>query len=81
MSVVISDEILRATRMSGSEMMQELAVVLFQKEKLTLAQASQLAGMNRLQFQHLLASRNIPIHYDVAEFEADLNTLQELKRL
>jgi len=81
MSVVISDEILRATRMSASELMQELAVALFQKEKLTLAQASQLAGMSRLQFQHLLASRNIPIHYDVAEFEADLNTLRELKRL
>jgi len=61
--------------MSASELMQELAVVLFQKEKLTLAQASQLAGMSRLQFQHLLASRSIPIHYDVAEFEADLNTL------
>ena len=81
MSVVISDEILRATRMSASELMQELAVALFQKEKLTLAQASRLAGMSRLQFQHLLASRNIPIHYDVAEFEADLNTLRELKRL
>jgi len=81
MSVVISDEILRATRMSASELMQELAVALFQKEKLTLAQASQLAGMSHLQFQHLLASRNIPIHYDVAEFEADLNTLRELKRL
>jgi predicted HTH domain antitoxin len=82
MSVVISDEILQATRMSASEMMQELAVVLFQKEKLTLAQASQLAAMNRLQFQHLLASRHVPIHYDVAEFEADLNTLQqELNRL
>ena len=74
MSVVIPDEILLTTRMSEAELMQEIAVMLFQKEKLTLAQASRLAGMNRLQFQHLLASRKIPVHYDVAEFESDIKT-------
>ena len=81
MSVIIPDEILQATRMTEEELKQELAVLLFQKEKLTLAQASKLAEMNRLQLQHLLASRKIPIHYDVLEFEEDLNTLRELKRL
>ena len=81
MSVVISDEILQATGMSADELMQELAILLFQKDKLTLAQASRLAGLSRLQFQHLLASRQIPVHYDIAEFEADLETLQELGRL
>jgi predicted HTH domain antitoxin len=34
--------------------------------------------MSQLQFQHLLASRAIPIHYDVAEFEADMKTLREM---
>jgi predicted HTH domain antitoxin len=34
-----------------------------------------------MRFQHLLASRGIPVHYDVAEFEADLDTLRELGRL
>jgi len=81
MSIVIPDDILEATRMSEAELLQELAVVLFQREKLSLAQASRLAGMNRLQFQHLLASRQIPIHYDVAELESDLKTLRELGRL
>jgi len=37
--------------------------------------------MSQLQFQHLLASRQIPIHYDIAEFEADLKTLRETGRL
>lgn len=78
MSVVIPDEILQTTRMSEAELMQEIAVMLFQKEKLTLAQASRLAGMNRLQFQHLLASRRIPVHYDVTEFESDIKTLKEM---
>jgi predicted HTH domain antitoxin len=80
MSLTIPDEILQTTRMTAAELSQEIAVLLFQKEKLTLGQASRLAGMSQLQFQHLLASRQIPVHYDVAEFEEDLKTLQELKR-
>lgn len=81
MGVIIPDEILQATRMTAEELRQEIAVLLFQKDKLTLAQASRLAGMSRLQFQHLLASRQIPVHYDVAEFEEDLKTLSGLGRL
>jgi len=78
MGVFSPDNILQATRMSEEELKRELAILLFQKEKLTLGQASRLAGMNLLQFQHLLASRQIPVHYDVAEFEEDLKALQEL---
>ncbi len=81
MSLVISDEIVRATHVSETELTQEIAVMLFQREKLTLGQASQLALMSQLQFQHLLASRHIPIHYDVKEFEQDIKTLKEMKRL
>ena len=81
MSLIIPDEILQAARMSAAEMKQELAVLLFEREKLTLGQASRLAGMSQWQFQQLLASRQIPIHYDVAEFEADLKILAEPKAL
>lgn len=81
MSVMISDEILQAARMSADELMQELAVLLFEKRRLTLAQASKLAGMQRLQFQHLLASRQIPLHYGVTDFEQDVETLRQLDLL
>lgn len=81
MGLIITDEILQAARMSAAELSLEVAVLLFQKEKLTLGQASRLAGMTQSQFQHVLASRHIPVHYDVAEFEEDLRTLQELHRL
>ncbi|MCC6545064.1 MAG: UPF0175 family protein [Nitrospirae bacterium] len=78
---LISDEIIQSTRFTEDEFKQEIAVLLFQKEKLTLAQASRFAGMTRLQFQHLLASRNIPVHYDIVEFEDDLKTLKDSGRL
>lgn len=81
MSVLIPDEVVHATGLSAAELMQEIAILLFQKEKLSIGQASRLAGMTRLQFQHLLASRQIPLHYDASDFEADIATLREMKRL
>ncbi len=81
MSLVIPEEILQAARISEAELRQEIAVMLFEKEKLTLEQASRFAGMSRLQFQHLLASRQVPVHYDVEDFEEDLHTLRKLGRL
>lgn len=81
MSILIPDEIMTATRMSEAEMKQEIAIMLFEKEKLGLAQASRLAGMNRIAFQHLLASRQIPVHYDVEDLEQDIQNLKEMGRL
>jgi len=80
MSIVISDEILQQAHITEDELRQEIAILLFQKEKLSLAQASKLARMNRIQFQHLLASRQIPIHYDVEDFDRDLETLRNVDR-
>ncbi|MCL6643332.1 MAG: UPF0175 family protein, partial [Candidatus Bipolaricaulota bacterium] len=56
MSFVLPDDILQAARMSEEELRRELALLLFQQEKLSLGKASQLAQMTRLEFQHLLAS-------------------------
>lgn len=79
MSLTISDDLLLTMRMTEDEARQEIAVLFYQKRKLTLAQASRLAGMDRMQFQHLLASRLIPINYDVKDFEEDLKNLRELR--
>ncbi|MFM2431376.1 MAG: hypothetical protein RLZZ511_2589 [Cyanobacteriota bacterium] len=81
MSVVVPDEILTVARMTEAEMHQEIAVMLFQREKLTLAQASRFAGMHRVAFQHLLASRHIPVNYGVEDFEQDIQSLREIGRL
>lgn len=81
MSATIPDDVLRSARMSATELRQELAVVLFERERLTLAQAAKFAKMPRLRFQNLPASRGISLHYDVPGFEADLQTLRDLDRL
>lgn len=77
MSLLISDDLLRSIHMSADELRREIAVLLFQQERLTLGQASQLAGVTQFTFQSILAERQIPIHYGISEFEEDLQTLRE----
>jgi predicted HTH domain antitoxin len=80
MPVTISDEVLKAAHITEPELKQELALTLFQQERLTLAQASRLAGMGQLAFQNLLAERRIPVHYGVEEFREDLRSLRLTER-
>ncbi|MDY6783009.1 MAG: UPF0175 family protein [Cyanobacteriota bacterium] len=55
----------------------ELAIALFQQERITLGTASQLAGLHQIEFQQLIASRGICVHYDLEDLEQDLKSLRE----
>ena len=82
MSVVISDEILQASQLTPSEFRQEIALHLFQTDRLTLGYASKLADMSLNAFRQLLKQRDIPLYsYEVEDFELDLKNLRELGRL
>ena len=81
MALVIPDELFYATHLSEKELKLEIALMLFSKDKLTLAQAAKLAEMDRLSFHHLLASKKIPLHYGVEDLEHDFKTLQDMGRL
>jgi predicted HTH domain antitoxin len=41
----------------------------------TLARAAKIADVPFLTFQRELARRRIPLHYETADFEADVRTL------
>ncbi len=58
---------------------QELAVYLFEKGKLSFGQARRLSGLSVWDFMELLRDRKVPLHYDVAELEEDLKTLEEIE--
>jgi predicted HTH domain antitoxin len=77
MSLVLSDDIIKASGLSEDELLLEVVLLLFRQDKISLGKASELLGIHRMQFQKLLNDRDIPIHYDVADFQADLETLQE----
>lgn len=76
MSLVIPDEFLQTAQISATDLKLEIAILLFQQEKITLGTASQFAEMNQLQFQRILGNRKIPIHYGIEELRQDLTTLR-----
>lgn len=66
-----------ALQISEVDIRTELAILLFQQERITLGTASQLARLHQIEFQQLIASRGICIHYDIEDLEQDLKSLQE----
>ncbi len=80
-SIEIPREVIHAARLKPEELKRELAVLLFQQERLSFGKAREMAGMTVWAFQHLLASRDIPVHYDLEDYEEDLSTLKGLGRL
>ena len=76
MSVTIPDDILMATRMTERELKQEIAVMLFAQEKISLGEASRFAEMKEINFQYLLASREIPIHEHLPDLQKNLEEIK-----
>ena len=60
MSLVISDEILHACNMEAAEFKQEIAVLLFQAERLGLSQASRLAELPSTPFANCSSNATFP---------------------
>jgi predicted HTH domain antitoxin len=69
-----------ATKMSKEELRTELAVHLYQRQKLSLGKAKELAGLTVWQFLQLLGSRGVPVNYGVEQFDEDAETLKRLAR-
>lgn len=63
-------------QLTATDLCIELAIALFQQQRITLGSASELAGLNQIEFQQLIAHRGISIHYDVKDFEQDLASLR-----
>jgi predicted HTH domain antitoxin len=59
------------------DLRREVAIALFYQERITLGTASQIAGFHQIEFQRLIASRGICIHYDIEELEQDLASLRQ----
>jgi predicted HTH domain antitoxin len=63
------------------ESRRELALILFQQSKLSFGKACEIAEMSVWDFQKLLGSRGICIHYGIQEYEEDLKTLKDLDEM
>jgi predicted HTH domain antitoxin len=67
MPLVISDDILRAAKMTEGEARVEFACRLFEAGRLELWPAAELAGLSRLEMEAELKKREIAIYRPTAE--------------
>jgi predicted HTH domain antitoxin len=80
MIIEIPDEVVARAPLGERAIKLAVLAFLYQKRVLTLERASKMAGVTRLDFQHVLADQNIPIHYDLEDLEMDLRHIADLKR-
>ena len=81
MSVVIPDDILRASQMTEDELKLEVALLLYKQEKISSGKVRAWTGITVSEFQHELAKRDLYLNYDVEDFQADIKTLRSLNLL
>lgn len=73
----LPDSLSQTKTFNQSDWLREIAIALFEQERISLNRASKIAGMDVMDFQKLLANRNIYIHYDVEDFEQDVQHLRD----
>jgi len=80
--ISISDKIMRVLGVARNEVedviTKELAVYFFQQGMLSFGQAREWTGMSVWDFLALLREKKVPLHYDIAEYEEDMETIQEV---
>jgi predicted HTH domain antitoxin len=79
LGLMIPDHIIEQSNMTPSELLLEFAVFLYQREKLTLAQAARLSKLSRIDFQKALAARKIPLNFGVEDLKQELETIEQVK--
>jgi len=75
MTITIPDKMLSEVKISANELLIDLAVYLYDKERLSLGQARKVAGLDILSFQRELAKRNVFLKYDIDDLNKDLKNI------
>ncbi len=77
--LLLDDEFLKAVEMTEEEIKLELAIWLYEKDKISLRKAARLAGMEWIVFCNILCERNIPtVRMTNEAFEKEINTVNSL---
>jgi predicted HTH domain antitoxin len=77
-SLELPSDFLHSARMTVDEVKVELAILLFQKERVSLGRAASFAGMPVGEFLTVLASRKIGCHANSVEAQEDALRIERL---
>ena len=78
MPVVLSDDLVRSTGLTETELRLEIAIALYAGNHLTLGQAARMASIPQSEMLHALHSRGIEMHYGIEDLKEDMATLARL---
>lgn len=76
--LIIREEVLELAQLTPEQLTLEIAVYLYAQKKLTIGQASRLAGLDIIAFQKELARRDVYIHYSLDDVRKDLDNLRSM---
>lgn len=79
MTVTIRDDVFGAGVDPPEKVRLEIAIALFVANGASVSRGARIAGLNFLEFQRELGRRQIPQHSTMADYEADLRTLEHMR--
>lgn len=81
MQLELDDAIIQSTGLTADELRLELALRLYQEEKISMGQGGHLSGLGAIRFQQELGKRNIPVNFSEGDLLHDVEMLRKAGRL
>lgn len=76
---VLENDLEKIEEISDSELKMEIAILLYEKDKVSLRKAAKMAGLPWLDFSEILYERNIPtVKMTDEEFKTEISTVNSL---
>lgn len=79
MDLNVPDHLVRGIALSEAEWRLDLALGLYVDDRVTLGRAAEIANVSKPAFLDELGKRRIPIHYELSDLNADLETIASLR--
>jgi predicted HTH domain antitoxin len=79
MELCLPDHLIRGIDMPEEQWRLDLALGLYVDHRVTLGRGAEIAGISKPAFLDALGECRIPINYDVADLEGDLQTIVSLR--
>ena len=74
--ILIAADIAEAN--AHADIKKHLALYMFKERMLSFGKATELSGMNKLEFMELVGSKGVSLNYDADDYLEDVNTLRNL---
>ena len=77
--LLLEEDLEKIEEISDSELKLEIAILLYEKDKISLRKAAKMAGLSWIDFSEILCGRNIPtVRMTDEDFKTEISTVNSL---